>query len=160
MAIEKGNVDAKIIPINNVVVANWVGWKCKFGCPKYGKSLMCPPHSPNPEQTQALLKDYEYAILLRMKSDWLEAHNFLVSVEHDAFLEGNYSALGLTSGACQLCEKCDVDGGLCIKPELARPSMESCGINVFSTAKNAGFNMKVLSSKDQKWHRFCLVLIR
>lgn len=171
LAIEKGAVDARIIAVNNIVVANWVYWKCRFGCSGYGKSLMCPPYSPNPEQTRALLKEYKYGLLLKMKpigseyqlswsDDRVRAHHLLLELEREMFLRGNYSALSLTSGSCKLCEKCNVDGGPCIKSELARPSMESCGIDVFSTARNAGFDMKVLSSKDQEWYRFNLILVR
>jgi predicted metal-binding protein len=159
VAVEKGVEDARIIHINEIVVRNWVYWKCRFGCSNYGKNLMCPPHSPHPEETRALLKEYEYAILLKMKSEKSKGQSLLIELEREAFLGGHYSALGLTSGSCKLCETCNVDGGSCIKSEVARPSMESSGIDVFSTAQNVGFSMKVLSSKDQEWYRFALLLI-
>jgi hypothetical protein len=37
--------------------------------------------------------------------------------------------------------------------------MESCGISVFETAKNAGYKIKVLKSKEQDFMSYDLVLI-
>ena len=53
LAIRLGAVDAKVIRADQVVVRNWVRWKCRFGCNSYGKFLMCPPYAPTPEETRA-----------------------------------------------------------------------------------------------------------
>ena len=42
LAIRLGAVDAKVIRADQVVVREWVRWKCRFGCNSYGRSLMCP----------------------------------------------------------------------------------------------------------------------
>ena len=54
------------IPINpsEVVVANWVRLKCKYGCPSYAKKLSCPPYSPEPEETRKVLDEYSKAYLI------------------------------------------------------------------------------------------------
>jgi predicted metal-binding protein len=157
LAISMGAVDAKIIKADQVVVKNWVRWKCHFGCDSYGKSLMCPPYVPTLEETRNLLKEYEYALLFRHKPSTSKA--LVVELERCIFLEGYHAAFGFASGSCHLCEKCNLKRGYCLKPFEARPSMESCGISVFDTARNAGFNIQVLKSKDQEYLRYALVLI-
>lgn len=37
--------------------------------------------------------------------------------------------------------------------------MEACGIDVFQTAKNNGFNMEVLNDKDKEQNSYGIVLI-
>lgn len=160
LAVQLGAEDAKLTEAKNVVVKDWVRWKCRFGCDNYGRSLMCPPFSPTPDETRALLGEYEYALLIRQKAPAADLHKLALELERRAFLHGFYSALGFTAGSCKLCEKCDVEKGLCAKPQLARPSMESCGIGVFSTARNAGYEMEVLISKAQEYHRYGLILIK
>jgi len=118
---------------------------------------MCPPYGPTPEETRDLLKEYEYALLYRFKPS--TPKNFAVELERHIFLEGYHSALAFTAGSCNLCEKCNIEGGTCLKPLEVRPSMESCGISVFETARNAGYKIEVLKSKDEEYLRYGLVLI-
>lgn len=157
LAISMGAVDAKIIRTDQIGVRNWVSWKCHFGCNSYNRSLMCPPYTPTPEETQNLLKEYEYALLYRHKPN---SKALVVELERSIFLEGYHAAFGFASGSCHLCEKCNLEGGYCLKPFEARPSMESCGISVFDTARNTGYNIQVLKSKDQEYLRYALVLIK
>ncbi len=161
LAIELGAVDAKIIRSDQVVVRNWVRWKCRFGCDSYSRSLMCPPYTPTPEETRTLLEEYEHALLFLCKSSTPKSsvHRLTVELERRVFLEGYHAALGFTSGDCNLCEKCNLQGGYCVKPFEARPSMESCGISVFETARNAGYKIQVLKSREEEYQRYGLVLI-
>jgi len=158
LAVELGAADAKMMRADQTVVKQWVRWKCHFGCDSYGKSLMCPPHSPSPEETKSLLKEYEYALLFRSKSS--ASRTLAGELERRIFLEGYPAALGFVSGSCRLCEECNLKGGYCIRPFEARPSMESCGISVFDTARNAGYEMKVLKSKQEEYLRYGLILIQ
>jgi len=157
LATELGAEDAKMIRADQVVVRDWVRWKCHFGCDNYGTSLMCPPYTPTPGETRDLLKEYEYALLFRLKPSVPKSVD--VELERRIFLEGYPSAFVLTSGSCHLCGECNVKKGYCVKPLEARPSMEGCGISVFETAKNAGYKMEVLKSKDDEYFRYGLVLI-
>jgi len=118
---------------------------------------MCPPYSPSPEETRDLLKEYEFALLLRFKPP--ARKSLVVELERQIFLEGYYAALAFGYGSCKLCEPCNLEGGYCIKPLEARPSMEACGISVFETAENAGYNAKVLKSKEDEYFNYGLVLI-
>lgn len=158
LSVQLGAVDAKVIRADQVVVKEWVRWKCRFGCNSYGKSLMCPPFSPTAEETRALLKDYEYVLLFRSKPS--APKSLAIELERRIFLEGYHAALALASGSCHLCEKCHTDDGYCVKPSEARPSMESCGISVFETARNAGFSIVVLKSKNDEYLRYGLILVR
>jgi len=38
--------------------------------------------------------------------------------------------------------------------------MEACGIDVFGTARRAGFEMSVKTDPNQSYSRFCLLLLR
>jgi len=156
--LESGAEDARIIPVKDVVVAEWPRWKCRFGCPRYGTNLMCPPNSPTAEETRRLLKEYEYAILAKYDSNKYD-HAVLIELERRTFLSNLPKALVLGFGKCRLCNECNT-GGNCVHPEEARPSMEACGIDVFTTARNAGYEMTVKTSKDQSYSPFCLLLLR
>ncbi|OUJ18434.1 putative metal-binding protein [Methanonatronarchaeum thermophilum] len=59
--------DFKPIDPSKVVVANWVRWKCKYGCKAYGKHYSCPPHTPTPEKTKSVLEEYTTAYLFRFQ---------------------------------------------------------------------------------------------
>jgi len=157
LAVKLGAVDAKVIRADQVTVREWVRWKCRFGCSSYNRSLMCPPYTPTPEETRALLKEYKHALLFRFRPS--TPKSLAVKLERRIFLEGYPAALAFSSGSCNLCEKCNVERGYCLKPLEARPSMEGCGISVFETARNAGYKIEVLRSKEQNYLRYGLVLI-
>lgn len=48
----------------------------------------------------------------------------------------------------------------CRFPHIARPSMEALGIDVFATAKNAGFDLKVITSGSEAPTHFAMILVR
>ena len=68
-----------------------------------------------------------------------------------------YKAISFGAGPCRLCKECDMLE--CKFPKLARPSMEACGIDVYSTARNNGFPLQVLTSKEEEQNRYALLLI-
>lgn len=81
-----------------------------------------------------------------------------VALEKELFLHGFYKAFGMGAGPCNLCEVCAFEEG-CRNPELARPSLESCGIDVFATAREHGFTIDVVRDRSDVQHYFGLVLI-
>ena len=157
LARKLGAVEAKVISPQTVVTAPWVRWKCQYGCSGYDGSLTCPPHSPAPEETAEVLREYKKAILIHA-GDHGDVSEIAVKVEKEAFLSGYYKAFGLGSGPCRLCPSCDVAAD-CRKPEKARPSMEAAGIDVFRTIRNNQFKIEVLKSPGCKGNYFGLVLI-
>lgn len=151
-------VDTKIIPVESVVVAQWVREKCQFGCDGFGKRLTCPPHSPTPEETKRMLTHYKHALLIHGDTN-TPVNKIVVKLERDIFLAGYVRAFGMGGGPCFLCEECVPSPGLCKHPEEARPSMEACGIDVYSTAKAHGFPIEVLKDENCKPNYYGLVLI-
>jgi predicted metal-binding protein len=156
IALELGAAEAKVIKACDVVVKDWVRLKCQYGCDGYGKRLTCPPYSPTPGEMRRILNGYSSAILLRFEPRWENVHKVVAKLEREAFLAGYYSAFGLASGPCPFCKRCNLKN--CIHPELARPSMEACGIDVYETARRAGFTIEVAKTRKEKPRYFGLLL--
>jgi predicted metal-binding protein len=69
LALDSGAIETKIIPAENVVVEDRVVLKCIVGCPSYKKKLNCPPYAPTVDEFRKMLKDYQYAMLVKFKSN-------------------------------------------------------------------------------------------
>jgi predicted metal-binding protein len=158
MTLKQGAIGAKVVAPSSVETGAWVRWKCQFGCGGYGSSLVCPPHTPTPDQTRTMLDGYERAILFEAPPDWPRVKEIAVKLERRLFLSGHYKALGLGAGPCRLCEACAFDAG-CRHARQARPSMEACGIDVYATARKHGFTIDVVRTRNHPQHYFGLVLI-
>ena len=63
-----GATDAKIIPVEKIVIEDRVVFKCQLGCEKYGKTLACPPYAPTPEQFRKIVREYHYALFMKFES--------------------------------------------------------------------------------------------
>jgi predicted metal-binding protein len=86
--------------------------------------------------------------------------NMLVSVvklEKEAMKNGYSLAISYVSGSCQLCEKCNIETGICTHPDMARQSEDAVGVNVKKTAKNAGIEFIFPFPKNPE--SFALLLI-
>lgn len=166
-ALANGATDAKIIHPGTVVTAAWVRQKCLFGCP-YKNSHCCPPQTPAPDETRKVLDCYKRAILFHRESPRapergkknMEFFDMLVKLEGDLFKDGYYKAFVYLAGPCALCKECaKVKNAPCIQPGKTRPSMESCGIDVFQTARNSGFFITTLREKTETQNLYCLMLV-
>ena len=145
----------KLVDPRRVETAPWVRFKCQYGCPRYGKSLCCPPHSPDYRSTREILDSYRRGILLAVRGD---GSALAAETARRLFLGGFYKAIALGSHPCTLCESCTLDG--CRHPEKAIPSMEACGIDVFATARRSGFEMGVFAQNTgEPYRQFALVLV-
>ena len=156
LALELGARTAKLVPPGEVETAEWVRWKCRYGCGGFGSSLVCPPHTPLPAETRAMLDGYRVAVLFETPTG--DTREIAVGLEREAFLTGYYKAFGMGSGPCELCKNCTFDIG-CRHPEAARPAMEACGIDVYATARKHGFTINVVRRRRDPQHYFGLVLI-
>jgi predicted metal-binding protein len=160
MAVELGANDATIIKTDSIVTAPWVLWKCRYGCDGYNSSLCCPPNTPTYSETREMVDSYKNALLVHFTDDIdssVSPKEVVAALERDIFLAGHYKAFALGAGPCQLCDQCTMTE--CRHAESARPSMESCGIDVFSTARNNGYHIEVVKDHNDKVNRFGLVLI-
>ena len=165
-AVEMGIDEAKIIDPGSVVTAEWVRLKCQYGCPGFGTSLCCPPRTPTPDMTRKVIDAYQRAILLHQRMakgekrrgrgrDFSKA---IVRLEVEIFLGGYYKAWSMGSGPCDLCKECNLSGS-CKHGLDARPSMEACGIDVFKTARDNGFPIEVVRTRDEERNIFGLILV-
>jgi len=162
LALELGAAEAKPIRAADVAVEDWVRLKCQYGCGGYGRRLTCPPYSPTPEQTRRVLSGYDWAVLMRFEPARRRSkgrvHEATAKLEREVFLSGYYSAFGMASGPCPFCEECNLER--CTHPHQARPSMEACGVDVYATARKAGFQIDVVRSRDQRPTYFGLLLVQ
>ena len=160
IAISQYATHAKPIHPSTVVTAPWVRLKCRFGCPGYGKRYSCPPDTPTPEQTQAVLNSYGSAILFHQdgatfpeqerKKAAVKFLDMLIDLEGVMFKDGYYKALVFLAGPCHLCKECAKrKAEPCLHLDKSRPSMEACGIDVYQTARNNGFDIQPLRDKTE-----------
>lgn len=165
-AMEMGVEGAKIIDPGSIATAEWVRLKCQYGCPGFGTSLCCPPRTPTPEMTRKVIDSYQKAILLHQTFPGGEKRRgrgrtfskTIVRLEIEIFLDGYYKAWSMGSGPCDLCKTCNLSGS-CKRGLEARPSMEACGIDVFKTARDNGFRIEVVRTRDDERNIFGLVLV-
>lgn len=183
--LKKIHAEFKVIPVESIVVSEWVRWKCMFGCKAYGKHLNCPPFVPPVEETKKLLKCYKKAILARFeaKPDYSQPperiHHFIMKslrefydtmfeLERTAYLNGYYKAFALYGLPCPYCDPCVVENmevvdkdpkRYCKFQHKVRPAMEATGIDVFQTVRNAGYELEVLTSPSEKILFYGLLLL-
>jgi predicted metal-binding protein len=158
-AVDLGAKESKVIEAKSIKTAAWVRYKCQFGCSGFGESFTCPPYSPKPSETQKILDSFRKAILIHCQSgSRVDISKIVLKMEKEAFLSGYYKALGMGAGPCRLCRECNKNGE-CRNRDEARPSMEACGIDVFTSARQNGFKIDTLNSAKCNADYFGLVLI-
>jgi predicted metal-binding protein len=155
LAKKLGAKDAKVIPAKSIVAAEWVRMKCRFGCGGYGGCLTCPPDSPAPDETRRMLGFYTKALLVQ-GGGHTGIRELVVKLEREIFLDGYFKAFGMGAGPCELCRTC---AKTCRHPYDTRPSLEACGIDVFTTVRANGFPIKVLRDTGCTGHYYGIVLI-
>mgnify|MGYP000864403234 CR=1 FL=1 len=121
-------------------------------CGNYGKCYMCPPDVGDIHEMMAQLRTYRNALLYQTIHALEDSFDYEGMVEagarHSAVSQalekrlreggmGRY--LHLSAGGCKVCEVCAKRENLpCRQPDLAMPSLESYGVNVYQTAQQAG----------------------
>jgi predicted metal-binding protein len=89
--------------------------------------------------------------------DMKKLRDTVIVLEKAASGKGFLLAAGLVSGSCQVCEKCNVEKGVCVHPETRRFSEEAVGVNVKATAEKAGVKFTLPFEKNPE--TFALLLI-
>jgi len=153
-----GVKQVRIVSPSDVETAPWVRLKCRFGCDGYGQCLVCPPFTPTAEEMRKVLDAYHRAILIHCQPQ-ADVKALVAELEREIFLRGAWKAFGLGAGPCYFCKKCPVEKGQCRHAERARPAMEACGIDVFSTVKKTGFPIEVVRTTRQCPDYYGLVLV-
>jgi predicted metal-binding protein len=153
---ERNAIDFKFIEPLSIVVGHWTIHKCQFGCSGYNTNLCCPPYAPTPDVTKKIIADFDHALLIHFGREE-KISKSVVQIEREIFLKNYPKVIGFVAGPCTICKECTLTE--CQFPKLARPSMEACGIDVYSTAKTNGFAINVLKSKEETQNYYGLILI-
>lgn len=170
-AEEAGADQAALIPASEIVVDERVLMKCRLSCKVYGRCLTCPPRSPRPDETRAMLSRYSLGLVVRRTApadqfcgeaasqsyEWsrvsLEIQELVVRAESYAFYQGFYLAMAFGCGRCRFCGldgACKgLESGQCLHPYRARPSMEAMGIDVFATVHGLGWSISVIGKQSR-----------
>lgn len=110
-----------------------------------------------------MLADYRYALIIAYDGQEdvrqrRKMQRMLAELEHTIFLDGYYKVFAMGAGPCRLCPTCDPNQP-CKFPYLARPSMESCGIDVYATCRNAGIKLEVVTCYEGRPRYINLLLL-
>ena len=155
-----------------IVVAQWVHMKCRYGCSRYNTNWCCPPATPRPDRAGAILEEYTLALLLvgnetceefylnnaKKRAKQVRCWKGTVSLERMLFLEGYYKAFSLVGETCALCKECSYPED-CRFPQEKRPSVESFSIDVIGTLRNIGKTSRVATHRSQKFNYYGLILV-
>lgn len=162
----------KAFSINDIVTAQWVNLKCRYGCPQYRANWSCPPATPDFNEVQTILSEYSTALLLegsqkrsdfyknsnRNRTDQVKYWKGTVSLERLLFLQGYDKAISLVSGACSLCKKCAYPRA-CKFPMEKRPTVESFYIDFVGTLKNLGIDTRVAQELNETFKYYSIILL-
>ncbi len=164
-----GYTDFKWIDPADIVVAQWVRLKCTFGCGEYGRNACCPPNVPSVPECRQFFSEYRTAAVFHFEKTvekpedchpWSKGVNqALLKLERDVFLAGYQKAVLLFMDSCNLCADCSGARAECKSPRLARPTPEALAMDVFSTVRQVGYPIHVLSDYSQPMNRYAFLLI-
>jgi len=168
-ALAAGASAAALLAPDQVITAEWVRWKCLYGCSTAGHCLTCPPLTPTLAETRRLLAEYRRVLLLRFDIDPQAGDRHAVrrrvlaaalELERRLFLAaGLHRALAIAGGrGCDRDELC-VDPRRCDSRASLRPGPAGLGIDVFATAAQAGWHISVVPESGAAYHRLALVLV-
>jgi len=165
LALELGATDTRCITTDMILIDDRVRAKCSWPkCGGYGLSAHCPPHAPPLDEVRKIVSRYRRGLFVRLdvptdqiagkeareKRLWWPSsrvlHEIVSKLEAEAFFNGYHLALGFGSGSCKgFCADLDCTaiqpGQACRFPLKARPSMESVGMDVFTMATDAGWEV-------------------
>ena len=167
-AVELGADQATVIGTDRVVVADWVRMKCLYGCDDLGVYRTCPPNgAPSGEQTRRVIGEFKRAVLLgvgpivgydRSDAESRRLNDAALALERELFLAGSHKTWTMGAGPGDICNAC-AEGKDCPTPDKARPSMEGCGVDVYTTVRNAGWEIEVVRAHESEYRYFALVLV-
>lgn len=156
-ALDLGFFEAKAIDAKTIGIEPWVKAKCAYGCMFYGRKWSCPPHSMTADEFKELSGCYSQAIIVAGQPPLHDFQGKLLELETAAFLNGCIKALVFSGGPCSWCKNCDENQ--CRFPEKRRPSLESCGCDVFALAATSGISLQPLKNNSDFVQYIGLLLV-
>jgi len=161
--------DFKWIKATDIIVSQWVRFRCLFGCPSYGKKGTCPPNVPSIEECREFISEYNDAVIFHFKKavekpedrkPWSREVNLnLCKLEREVFLSGYYKTFLVAFDACGYCENCSGNRLGCKNPKTARPGADALGIDVYATVRSVGYPIQVLKDYNEAMNRYAFLLI-
>jgi predicted metal-binding protein len=156
-----------IVPRDSIIVAQWVRFRCRFGCKNYGKNGSCPPAVPSIEECREMIYEYGNAVIFHFaiqsaaRDDHYTLTSRLSELERALFLAGNYRVFLLQYSSCVFCKDCTAEGTRikCVNKTQCRPGADAMGIDVYQSAHNAGYPVQVVKNHDAPTNRFAFMLI-
>lgn len=152
-----------------IVTAQWVRMKCVYGCKDYGQTATCPPNVPSVPECERFFSEYTEAVVFHFEKKmdkpedrfaWTRKLNLrLLKLEKEIFLSGCEKAFLLFMDSCNICNRCPGTKEDCKEPRMARPTPEALGMDVYSTVRQLGYPVQVLSDYDQTMNRYSFLLI-
>ena len=166
---EHGFEDFRFMRARDIVVAEWVRMKCRFGCPEYGTRVTCPPNVPSVAECERFVREYEEAVIFHFTGTaadreggkrWSRKANAdLLALERAVFLSGLHKAFMLPMGSCPHCEECVKCPEDCRHPGSARPTPEALAIDVYATARSVGYPIQVVTDHAEPENRYAILLV-
>ena len=166
---DSGFVDFKWINTQQIVVAQWIRFRCMFGCRNYGKKGTCPPNMPPIEECERMISEYSNAAVLHFEKRFEKLEEYrpwskdtvsrLVKLEREIFLSGHYKTLLLSFDACMLCDSCTGNRNECRNPTISRPGADALGIDVYATVQKIGYPILVVKDYRDNTNRYAFMLI-
>ncbi|HSR11518.1 MAG TPA: DUF2284 domain-containing protein, partial [Thermodesulfobacteriota bacterium] len=169
MAAAHGLGDFKWIQPRSIVLGEWVRMKCLYGCPGYGSRKTCPPFVPSVAECRDFFGEYRAGILFHfgvkfenpdMRHAWSnEVNKRMLEFEREVFLSGFQKAFLFPQAPCRLCGECSGTDKECRQPSKSRPTLEAFGVDVYTTARIAGFPIQVVKDYNEEINRYGLLLL-
>jgi predicted metal-binding protein len=161
--------DFKWINPKDIIVSQWVRMKCMFGCDEYGRNAACPPNVPPVSECRQFFNEYNLAAIFHFEKKcdkpedrhaWTRAVNQeLLKLERAIFLAGFQKAFLVSMDSCTMCADCSGVREKCKNPKSARPTPEGLAVDVYSTVRQCGYPIQVLSDYSQTMNRYAFLLI-
>ena len=166
---QHGYTDFKWIKPKDIVVSQWVRMKCTFGCTEYGRNAACPPNVPSVPECRHFFDEYSLAAILHFERKCdkpedrhprsREVNLGLLKLEKAVFLAGFQKSFLLFMDSCGICAECSGVREECKNPKSARPTPEAMAVDVYSTVRQYGYPIEVLSDYSQTMNRYAFLLI-
>ena len=138
--------------VKDIVVANWVNLKCRYGCSQFKSNWSCPPATPDVNEVKAILSEYSKALLLighHTCSDFYKGTNKQRTGQVRYWL---------VSGACSLCKTCAYPAK-CRFPMEKRPTVESFAIDLIGTLKTIGITTDIATDLKETFKYYSMILL-
>ena len=160
-ALDCGASKAAVISQESILLSAEFRGMCEANrCGVYGKCYMCPPDVGPIEELMQKIRAYDKGLIYQLiapledsfdiegmaeaKKDLVRLSQKLLDALRPVLGDG---ALHLSGGGCGLCDICaKATEEPCRHPDRAMASLESCGVDVYRTAKAA--DMKYINGTN------------